>query len=89
MRHFNHTHTYCLVQVENHVDKKNFERQKGVGSMFNQFGGVYIGDNDWRIQRAIKFQQPFPRLLAFHANDNAVRVKEVTHRRVLPQGTWG
>ena len=86
--HVLHIGADLLAQIGDLVDEGDLGREKGVGRVFDQFGGFDVGEHDRRfdqIERAV--ERPHHRAggLAVGADDDAVGAHEILDRRAFAQ----
>ena len=87
-RHLLHVGADLLAEVGDLVDEGDLHGQKGVGGVFDQFGGAPVGEQDRRlveIERAVELGHHRPGALVVEADDHAVRPLEVLDRRAFAQ----
>ena len=77
-----------FTQVSHFINERNFGRQKGVGSIFDQLGRFEIGDHKRcldKIERAIDIFHNGGRLFALASNNNPIGSHEIFDGRAFPQ----
>src|SRR5262249_23767529 len=77
-----------LAQISNLVDEGDLGGKKGVGRIFDQFGGPAPSVDDRRlieVKGTVDFRHHLFRALVVSANDDPIRVLEITNRGALAQ----
>ena len=77
-----------LAQIGDLVDEGYLGREKGVGRVFDQLGGLYVGEQHRRldqIERPVELAHDGPRPLAVGADHHSVGTHEIVDRRALAQ----
>src|SRR5207244_539475 len=71
--HFLHVGAAGFANHGDRVDVGNLERQKRIGGVLDQFGGVDVRDNNGRVERFVNALHGRHRALRTNTNDHSVR----------------
>ena len=77
-----------LAEVGDLVDEGNFNRQEGIGRVFDHLGGLEVGLDEGRlveIEHAVDGAHRLARSVRFDAQHHSVRMHEVVDCRSLPE----
>src|SRR5208283_373116 len=67
------------------VDVGNFERQKRIGGVLDEFGGIDVGDDDGRVERRVNLLHHRGGTLRTDTDDNPVRFHQVADGKTFAQ----
>ena len=67
------------------VDVGNFQRQKRIGGVLDEFGGIDVGDDDGRVERRVNLLHRRDGPLRTDADDNAVGLHQIADGETFAQ----
>ena len=85
LSHFFHIRPRRITDGRKVIDVRNLERKKTIGSVFDQFSTVDVGDQYRRHKGGIQFLHEGHRPRAIGSDDNTVGVQQVGDRRSFAQ----
>jgi hypothetical protein len=80
-----HVRARGLADVGDGVDVGNFQREKGIGGVLDEFGGIDVGDDDRRVERRVNFLHRRHGPLRADADDHPVGLHQIADGKTFAQ----
>ena len=85
LRDFLHVRAGGFADVGDGVDVGNFQREKRIGRVLDEFGGIDVGDDDGRVERRVNLLHRRDGPLRADADDHAVRLHQIADGKTFAQ----
>ena len=82
---FLHVRAGGLADVGDGVDVGNFQREKGIRRVLDEFGGVDVGDDDRRVERRVNLLHRGDGPLRADADDHAVGLHQIADGKTFAE----